>query len=87
MHRPILYVDLLDICKVFKTFSEIILDGKVTKENDSLHHIINVMYPEPVTILELAEMIRNIITELTNSKICPPIEIIEGNIIFILKRR
>jgi len=77
MYRPMLYVDIRDVCKAFEVFSKLILNGKLTKKDNSLSHIINVVYPEPITILELAEIVRDTITELTNSKICPPIEIID----------
>jgi len=77
MYRPMLYVDIRDVCKAFEAFSELILSSRATKGDNSLNHIVNVVYPEPITILELAEIVRGAIIELTNGKICPPIQIID----------
>ena len=80
MHRPMLYVDIRDVCKAFELFANKILNDEIKKENNSLHHIINVVYPEPITVLQLAEMVRDIIIELTSGKICPSIEIISSGL-------
>jgi UDP-glucose 4-epimerase len=77
MHRPMLYVDIRDICRAFESFINKILSGEVVEDNDSLHHIVNVMYPEPVTIIELAEMVKSTITKLTKGKISPQIEVVD----------
>ena len=47
---------------------------------DSFSHIVNVFYPKPITILELAETIRNIIVELTGGRINPPVEVVDKGI-------
>jgi len=80
MYRPMLYVDVNDICKAFEIYVEKILSGKVKKEENSLSHIVNVYYPEPITILELAEIVRDAIIDYTNGKIQPPIEIVDKDI-------
>jgi len=77
MHRPMLYVDIRDVCRAFESFANKILNGEVAIENNSLHHIVNVVYPEPVTIIELAEMVKAAITQLTDGKVCPQIEIVD----------
>jgi nucleoside-diphosphate-sugar epimerase len=77
MYRPMLYVDIRDVCKAFEAFSKLILNGKLAKKDNSLSHIVNVVYPEPITVLELAEIVRDTIIELTNNKIRPHIEIID----------
>ena len=77
MYRPMLYVDLNDICKAFEAFATGILDGKIKKESDSLAHVINVFYPTPTTVLEMAEIVKNSIIKNTNNKIKPKIEIVD----------
>jgi UDP-glucose 4-epimerase len=79
MHRPMLYVDINDICYAFEAYAKKILDGEVKKGN-SLDHIMNVYYPEPITILELAEIVKDAIAKLTGGNIVPKIEIADQGI-------
>jgi UDP-glucose 4-epimerase len=77
MYRPMLYVDIDDICKAFQRFASKILNGDIKKEENSLVHIVNVYYPEPVTILELAEIVQKAIIKHTNNSVSPKIEIVD----------
>jgi UDP-glucose 4-epimerase len=77
MFRPMLYVDISDVCKAFERFSLKILNGEIKKESDSLAHIVNVYYPEPITILELAEIVQKAIIKHTNGTVSPKIEIVD----------
>ena len=47
------------------------------KTGNSLAHIINVCYPEPINILELAEIVRKAINRHTNNLVNPKIEIVD----------
>jgi UDP-glucose 4-epimerase len=77
MYRPMLYVDISDIQKGFELYAKKILDGKVCKRGNSIHHIVNLCWPEPVTILELARMTKDLITKWTFNKVNPKIEIVD----------
>jgi len=77
MHRPMLYVDVNDICEVFEAYVKKILDGKITKGAFKPSPIVNVYWPVPITILELAEMIRSAIIEYSNGEVEPGINIID----------
>jgi len=77
MYRPMLYVHVHDICRAFELFTRKILNGDVKKHSNSLDHVFNVYYPEPITILELAEIVRDAIIKLSSGKIVPKIEIVE----------
>jgi len=77
MYRPMLYVDISDICKAYEIFSSKILNKEVKKEGNSLDHIVNVYYPEPITILELAEIVQKAIMKYTDNTICPKIEVVD----------
>jgi UDP-glucose 4-epimerase len=68
MYRPMLYVDVRDVCRAYEVFASKILDNKCPKGDNSLTHIVNVYYPEPMTILELAETVRKIVADLTHGK-------------------
>jgi len=72
-----LYVDIEDACKAFRNYIAKILSANLGKEKNELSQIVNVFYPEPITILELAEMVGDAIVKHSNGKIQPPIEIID----------
>jgi len=77
MHRPMLYVDIGDISKAFESFALKILNGNIKKESNSLAHIVNVYYPTPITILELAQTVRRAIIKHTQNTVIPKIEIVD----------
>ncbi|MCX6648716.1 MAG: NAD(P)-dependent oxidoreductase [Candidatus Bathyarchaeota archaeon] len=77
MYRPMLYVDIDDIRKAFDLYLEKIFNGKIGKSDNSLSHIVNVYYPEPITILELAKITKVKIEQLSGGRISPPIEIVQ----------
>jgi len=80
MYRPMLYVNIGDICRAFEAYAKKILDNKIEKSGNSLAHIVNVYYPEPITILELAEIVRESIVKCTGGKVRPKIEIVDRDI-------
>ena len=77
MYRPMLYVDIEDVCKAFKNYIYKILKTNHNKEKSSLAQIVNVFYPEPITILELAEIVRKTIIKHSRGRIQPSIEIVD----------
>ena len=74
MHRPMLYVDVEDVARGYESLIEAILSDRDTPP------VVNLFYPEPVTILELAEMVRDIIAELTGGRVVPRIEVVDKGI-------
>lgn len=77
MYRPMLFVDINDVLRAFKAYINKILNGEIKKSSNSLDRIVNVFYPEPITVLELAEIVRDAVSELTKGRIVPKIEIID----------
>lgn len=76
MHRPMLYVAIDDVCEVFRLYIDKIIKGHFpTRPSDS--NIYNLFYPKPITILELAEFIREAIILHTQGKISPEIKIVD----------
>lgn len=75
MYRPMLYVDVNDVCRTFEVYAKKIFTGNVCAGEASLSHIVNVYWPKPVSILELAEMIREAIVNCSDGEIKPRIEI------------
>lgn len=81
MFRPMLYVDISDVCKAYESFVWKILNDEISTDVDtnSLTHIFNLYYPEPITILELAEIIRDSCSENSEGKINPRMKIVDKN--------
>jgi len=79
MHRPMLYLYIDDLCKVFGAYVDKILNGELAG-SDSNGGIYNLFNPQPITILELAETIREAISTHTRGKITPKIEIVDKNL-------
>jgi UDP-glucose 4-epimerase len=78
MYRPMLYASIQDICRAFEAYANGILNNEIVKSSNSLAHIFNVYYPEPITILELAEIVKESIIECTGGKVMPTIEIVDS---------
>jgi nucleoside-diphosphate-sugar epimerase len=79
MYRPMLYVDVSDVCKIYEKFAKKILKNNVEKTGNSLSNIVNVYYPKPVTIMELAKIVRDSIIKHTNWEVTPKIKVVNQN--------
>jgi len=77
MYRPMLYVDIKNVCRAYEVYALKILNGECEKSENSLAHIVNVYYPRPITILRLAEIVKNCITNFSHGKFTPRIEIVD----------
>ena len=81
MYRPMLYVDLDDVSRTYLKFLHYILSNvKKTGEQNSLAHVLNLMWPNPITILDLSNMVRDVIIKLSGGRIDPSIEIVDKGI-------
>jgi nucleoside-diphosphate-sugar epimerase len=76
-YRPMLYVDIADICQAYERFADKILSGQPKESTNSSSYIVNVYYPTPITILELAEIVRDAIKKYSNGKINVKINVID----------
>lgn len=77
MYRPMLYVDIDDICDGFKAYAKRILTGQIDKKQNGMAHVVNLFWPEPITIIDLAHMVQEAINKLTSGKIKPQIEVVD----------
>ena len=77
MYRPMLYVDVRDVARAFRAYAEKILDREVDKEGGSLRRVLNLFYPEPFTVLEIAEMVRDVVREVSGGVLEPRIEVVD----------
>ncbi len=86
MHRPMNYVSIRDVQEGFYRFAKNILDNKIGKKDNSLEHITNLVYPEPMTILELANTICEIVRRHTKGKIQPSVKIVDKELPIIFDK-
>lgn len=77
MYRPMLYVDIYDICKAFKLFADRILKNQMEVNGNSMDHIFNVYHDQPITIADLAELTKEAIVNESKGRITPEIQIID----------
>ena len=77
MYRPMLYVDVNDVCRAFEAYVERILNGEIQKGKDNPPSIVNLCWPYPVTIIELAQLVKEVTIDLTKGRVRPKIEIID----------
>lgn len=76
MYRPMFYLDIDDACKAYESYAKKILNNEIQKHNNSISHIFNVYHPQPLSIIQLARIIRDVIIKYTDRKIIPKIEVI-----------
>jgi nucleoside-diphosphate-sugar epimerase len=77
MYRPMLYVDVLDVCMGVQAYIDKILNDDVGDRRNSLSHIVNFAWPKSITILQLAETIKDCVAKCSEGRISPTIEIID----------
>ena len=77
-HRPMLFVDIHDACKALETFATMVLrdDSNLQKTKAT---VVNLVWPRPVTIIELARIIKARI-RLIDRKREPKISVIDKGI-------
>jgi UDP-glucose 4-epimerase len=76
MHRPMLYVHVNDVCRAFESYAQKIFDGKFNKTDETMTEIVNVYYPQPVTILEMAKMVKDTVANVSKGRITPRLKIV-----------
>lgn len=74
-HRPMLYVDIADVCRAFEVMAKRIVTCK--ERMNGFTQIVNLFTPPPLTIIDLARTIRSLVIKLSNGKIRPPIRILD----------
>lgn len=77
MYRPMLYVDIEDVCRAFEIYATKIIKGQVHKGENGVAHIVNLCWPKAITIIELARLVRDAIIKLTKGKTRPRIEVVD----------
>jgi nucleoside-diphosphate-sugar epimerase len=79
MNRPMFYVSVNDVCNVIEKYINHIINQD-SQDVTNIEHIMNVAYPEPISILDLAKFVQKSVENLTNGKIKPEVTIIDKSI-------
>jgi nucleoside-diphosphate-sugar epimerase len=77
MHRPMLYVNISDVCRAFEAFSDRVFSNGIDKNEGSFARTVNVLWPTPTTILELANIVKDRIVKHSSGRITPEIRVID----------
>ncbi len=80
MYRPMFFVDIDDVTEAYMSFAKGILNGEIPKSSDSLAHIVNFFLPQPVTVLELAEIVAESVSHLSGGALNPRIEVVDNGV-------
>ena len=78
-HRPMLYVDIRDVCKAFESLALVIIDDRFTAQEVSTRTI-NLMSPNPITIIDLAGIVQKTVRKVTSGRIKPRIKVIDKGV-------
>ena len=76
-HRPMLFTYVGDACRAYEAFVRKVLDGSLAGAGGSLAKVVNVCYPEPLTILDLAFLIQSLVTKLSGGRLRPRIQMVD----------
>ena len=79
MNRPMFYVSVNDVCRTLEKFIDYIIN-KNPQTTNSIDHIMNVAYPDPISFLDLAKIVQESVQKLSNGKINTEISIIDKSI-------
>jgi nucleoside-diphosphate-sugar epimerase len=79
MNRPMFYVSVNDICKTIEKFISYII-SKNPQSSNSIDHIMNLAYPDPISILDLAHIVQKSVQNLSDGEINPKVSIIDKSI-------
>jgi len=77
MHRPMLYAYVDDVCRGFDAYAQKIVDGSLKKSSNTLAEVVNVYYPRPMTILDLAMTVKRAVTKVSKGSIRPEVKVVK----------
>jgi UDP-glucose 4-epimerase len=75
LYRPMLYVAVEDVCLATQCIAEKILTYDTDQRTGSPERIVNIYYPKPITILDVARIVSGAVVKYSAEKITPRIEI------------
>lgn len=77
MYRPMFYVDISDVCRMFTKLCNLVLIDKKIPHGSSQNGIYNLFSSDTITIKDLAHIIQSSIIDLSEGKIRPEIQIVD----------
>jgi nucleoside-diphosphate-sugar epimerase len=79
MNRPMFYVSVNDVCNVIEKYIDYIINQDKQNVNN-IEHIMNVAYPDPISILDLANFVQKSVQNISDGEINPKVSIIDKSI-------
>ncbi len=70
--RPLIYVDIEDVCRAFESYVSIAL----RRGKEEVPVAADVCWPESITVLELANLVKDLVVELSGGEISPVVEVV-----------
>ena len=77
MYRPIAYVSIQDVVEGFHRFARKMLSEGPSKRTISLDNVVNLLYPEPITIMQLAEAVCTAARKVSKGELNPRIQVVD----------
>jgi len=79
VNRPLSFISIKDICKSIEAYVNLIINGK-NNELINMPNLVNLSYPLPLSVLELANIVIESVTKLSNGKIRPKMRIVDKGV-------
>lgn len=76
MFRPMIYVAIEDVCKSLQSYIDLIKNDLIETTDSSLHTV-NLAYPKPITVWELASTIKDSVLRHSKGEIRPTLKIVD----------
>ncbi len=77
LNRPMLYVDVGDVCKAYEGFVEGIITGRINKRQGGLDHVANVCWPKSLTLIDVARIVKEEVFKATRGRVSASIQIMD----------
>jgi len=77
MYRPIMYVSVRDVVEAFLRYSKLILTTRVKTDEAAPSKIVNLLYPTPLTVLELATLVQGLVRAVSDGTIQPKVRVVD----------
>jgi nucleoside-diphosphate-sugar epimerase len=75
-HRPMLYIDVQDVCRAFERMATKIISGP----SQGPIRVVNLVWPKPMTIIDLARIVRTELLTLSHGRIKAKIQVLDKGV-------
>jgi len=75
-YRPMLYVDIMDVCAAFESLTTSVSSAPIQQKTQ----VVNLVWPKPITIIELARIVQKKLVEVTGGKVKARIKVVDTGV-------